>query len=56
MSEYLKDPSVPAGWRTVSYEKPEDKIGVSPDAANLNPDAMDEVFEGGGSDVEPDVE
>lgn len=56
MSEYLKDPSVPAGWRTVSYEKPEDKIGVSPDTANLNPDAMDEVFEGGGSDVEPDVE
>lgn len=56
MSEYLKDPSVAAGWRTVSYEKPEEKIGVAPDAANLNPDAMDEVFEGGASDAEPDVE
>lgn len=56
MSEYLKDSSVPAGWRTISYEKPEDKIGVAPDAANLNPDAMDEVFEGGASDAEPDVE
>lgn len=56
MSEYLKDPSVPAGWRTVSHEKPHDKLGVSPDAANLNPDAMDEVFEAGASDIEPDVE
>lgn len=56
MSEYLKDPSVPAGWRTISHEKSEVKLGVSPDAANLNPDAMDEVFEGGASDIEPDME
>lgn len=55
MSEYLKDPSVPAGWRTVSHDK-SDKLGVSPDAANLNPDAMDEGMEGGASDMEPDME
>ncbi|KAJ5272941.1 Pro-apoptotic serine protease [Penicillium angulare] len=56
MSEYLKDPSVEAGWRTISHGKPEDKLGVAPDAANLNPDAMDEGMEGGGSDMEPDME
>lgn len=54
MSEYIKDPSAPAGWRTVSYDPREDKRGAAPDAANLNADAMDEVFEGGGSDIEPD--
>lgn len=53
MSEYIKDSSVPAGWRTISYDKPEDN---STDAANLNPEAMDEVFEGGASDVEPDTD
>ncbi|KAJ5996010.1 hypothetical protein N7522_007670 [Penicillium canescens] len=53
MSEYIKDPTVPAGWRTVSYET---QIGVAPDAANLNPEAMDEGVEGGGSDIEPDME
>jgi hypothetical protein len=52
MSEYIKDPSVEAGWRTISH----DKLGAASDAANLNPDAMDEGGEAGGSDVEPDVE
>jgi hypothetical protein len=52
MSEYVKDPTVPAGWRTISYET---QIGVAPDAANLNPEAMDEGVEGG-SDIEPDME
>jgi hypothetical protein len=56
MSEYLKDPSVDAGWRTISHDKSDDKLGVSSDAANLNPDAMDEGMEGGASDMEPDVE
>lgn len=56
MSEYIKDPSVEAGWRTVSHGKAEDKLGVAPDAANLNPDAMDENMEEGGSDMEPDME
>lgn len=55
MSEYIKDPSAAAGWRTISHDKPEDKLGVAPDAANLNPDAMDEEFEVG-SDIEPDAE
>lgn len=56
MSEYIKDTSVAAGWRTVSHDKPNTKPGVAPDTANLNPDAMDEGFEGGGSDLEPDME
>ena len=56
MSEYVKDPTVAAGWRTVSHEKSDDKHGVAPDAANLNADAMDEGFEGGASDMEPDLE
>ena len=54
MSEYKKDPSHPSGWRTISHED-EDKLGAAPDAANLNPDAMDEEFQGG-SDIEPDAE
>lgn len=56
MSEYLKDPSVPAGWRTISHEKAEDRLGAAPDAVNLNPDAMEEGHGGGGSDIEPDME
>lgn len=56
MSEYIKDPSVEAGWSTVSHGKSETKQGVSSDAANLNPDAMDEGGDGGASDVEPDME
>ncbi|KAJ5930233.1 Pro-apoptotic serine protease [Penicillium verhagenii] len=56
MSEYLKDPSVAAGWRTISHDKTDEKLGVAPDAANLNPDAMDEGLEGGASDMEPDME
>jgi hypothetical protein len=55
MSEYIKDPSVEAGWRTISHDKVEG-VGAASDAANLNPDAMDEGGEAGGSDVEPDME
>jgi hypothetical protein len=56
MSEYIKDPSVEAGWRTISHDKTKDGLGAASDAANLNPDAMDEGGEAGGSDVEPDME
>ncbi|KAJ5231885.1 Pro-apoptotic serine protease [Penicillium citrinum] len=56
MSEYIKDPAAEAGWSTVSHGKSETKRGVSSDAANLNPDAMDEGMEDGVSDVEPDME
>lgn len=55
MSEYLKDPSAPQGWRTVSHDKDKHRDGAAPDAANLNPDAMDEGFDGV-SDVEPEAE
>ncbi|PLN75621.1 Pro-apoptotic serine protease Nma111 [Aspergillus taichungensis] len=54
MSEYLKDASHPSGWKTISHDKSKYKDGIEPDVANLNPDAMDEGFEEGASDVEPD--
>lgn len=51
MSEYVKDPSKPAGWKVISYPK---KDEASADTSNLTADAMDEGSEGGGSDAEPD--
>lgn len=56
MSEYIKDPSVPAGWRTVSYEKGKERRGMTADSSNLNADAMDEGIDDGPSDVEPEVD
>lgn len=56
MSEYVKDPSSPLGWKTISHDANKAKLGAMPDAPNLNPDAMDEGGEGGGSDAEPDVD
>ncbi|KAJ5483035.1 Pro-apoptotic serine protease [Penicillium diatomitis] len=56
MSEYVKDPSAEAGWRTISHDKGKGVLGAASDAANLNPDAMDEGGEAGGSDVEPEME
>ena len=53
MSEYLKDPSAPDGWRTISHPKQKHSDGIAPDSANLNPDAMDEGLMDV-SDVEPD--
>jgi pro-apoptotic serine protease NMA111 len=52
MSEYVKDPSVPAGWKVLAYPKKDEAA----DASNLTADAMDEGTEGGGSDAEPDQE
>lgn len=56
MSEYVKDVTQPAGWKTISYEKASKDGGISADSANLNPDAMDEGVSGGGSDIEPDAQ
>lgn len=47
---------MPADWRTISHDKSEVTLGAAADAVNLNPDAMDEGHEGGGSDIEPDME
>ncbi|KAI9932628.1 hypothetical protein AWENTII_005055 [Aspergillus wentii] len=55
MSEYIKDPSKPSGWRTISHDKGKHKDGIAADAANLNPDAMEQGFEDV-SDIEPDAE
>lgn len=54
MSEYVKDAAHPAGWKSISYRKTSDSRGTSADNANLNPDAMDEAGDEGGSDIEPD--
>lgn len=51
MSEYIKDPSAPEGWRTISYEK---KGRTLSDSANPNADAMEEVAENEPGDVEPE--
>lgn len=50
MSSYIKDPTHPLGWKTVSYGKDRQKEGVAADAANLNPDAMVEDVEDGGDE------
>ncbi|RDH26873.1 trypsin-like serine protease [Aspergillus welwitschiae] len=55
MSKYIKGRSQPSGWRTVCHDKDKYKDGIAPDAANLNPDAMDEGFDGV-SDIDPDLE
>lgn len=52
MSEYIKDSTTASGWHIISHDT---QLGVASDASNLNPDAMEEVAEGG-SDIEPDVE
>ncbi|KAL4867892.1 hypothetical protein BDV12DRAFT_186308 [Aspergillus spectabilis] len=53
MSEYIKEESQPLGWKSISHDR-KHKDGVDADVANLNPDAMDEGFEGG-SDLEPEA-
>ncbi|KAK2809716.1 hypothetical protein FQN50_003561 [Emmonsiellopsis sp. PD_5] len=50
MSEYVKDPAAPEGWRTISHDRERRKS----DTSNLNADAMDEGRDEGMSDVEPD--
>jgi hypothetical protein len=42
MSEYVKDPNSPEGWKTICYERGEERRGLSADSLNLNADAMDE--------------
>ncbi|EEH16746.2 Pro-apoptotic serine protease [Paracoccidioides brasiliensis Pb03] len=50
MSEYVKDPSAPEGWRAVSHDKEPRRS----DMDNLNADAMDEEPDEVMSDAEPD--
>ncbi|EER44374.1 PDZ domain-containing protein c [Histoplasma capsulatum H143] len=52
MSEYIKDPSAPEGWRSISHDKELLRL----DSDNLNADAMDEGRDDGISDMEPDGE
>jgi pro-apoptotic serine protease NMA111 len=55
MSEYVKDPSSPEGWRMVSYEKGQQKYGGVADTTYLNADSMDEGAGGGNTDMECDA-
>ncbi|KAL1957563.1 hypothetical protein VTO42DRAFT_5790 [Malbranchea cinnamomea] len=54
MSQYIKDPSSPLGWRTITYPASMTRHGTAPDISNLNADSMveerDESMEG----VEPE--
>lgn len=52
MSEYVKDPNSPEGWKTICYDKGEERRDLSADSINLNADAMDEDSDGGNSDPE----
>lgn len=53
MSEYVKDPTAPEGWKTISYDGKK-RRGDMGDTDNLNADAMEEGCDDGMSDVEPD--
>jgi hypothetical protein len=59
MSEYVKDPSAPEGWKVISYEGGKTRRPTAPDTANLNADTLDEDRdEGIGeglSDLDPDM-
>lgn len=55
MSEYVKDPTSPGGWRTISYDKGSKNRGELNDTGNLNADAMEEGIDDGMSDFEPDM-
>ncbi len=59
MSEYVKDPSGPEGWKVIAYDKGETRRSKAPDTVNLNADTLhedrDEGMSEGMSDVDPDV-
>lgn len=46
MSEYVKDPSHPNGWKVISYSKGK-KSGMKDDGAPMTAEAMDEGADGG---------
>ena len=54
MTQYIKDPSHPLGWRTVSYPSNTTRRGVSSDDSMVNADGMVEEPDEGMEDVEPD--
>lgn len=53
MTEYVKDPAHPLGWRTVSYPSDQARRGVSDDSM-VNADGMVEEPDQGMEDVEPE--
>ena len=52
MSEYVKDPTRPAGWKTISYDSKGKKRAMVVDGAPVTADGMDEGGDDGVSDVE----
>lgn len=51
MSEYVKEPSAPLGWRTINYDHGKEPHGTMVD---LNADAMDEGCDETNGDMEPE--
>lgn len=54
MSEYVKDPAKPSGWKTISYQSAGKHSGGDSDGAPLTAEGMDEG--GGDSDDGDDAE
>lgn len=55
MSEYIKDPSAPLGWRIISYAPDAEPRGKIADVNNVNADSMMEDVNDGTGDMEPEV-
>ena len=52
MSEYVKDPTQPNGWKSISYGSFGKRKTAEIDGAPVTAEGMDEGAEEGGSDVE----
>lgn len=52
MSEYVKDPAQPNGWKTISYDSAGKKKTTVVDGAPVTNEGMDEGCDDGGSDVD----
>lgn len=55
MSEYIKDPSAPLGWRIVSYTPDAEPRGKIADVNNVNADSMMEDVNDDAGELEPET-
>jgi len=56
MSEYVKDPSQPNGWKTISYDSAGSKKTMVIDGAPVTAEGMDEGGDDAGSDADEGME
>ena len=54
MSEYIKDPSAPLGWKIITYTPDTETRGKIADTNNINPDSMIEDVGDETSGMEPE--